>query len=85
MFDDLKVLIIAPKRKQNNLVQATFYKSHLKQLNAECTSLDCTCDFCCYVIAMRGEMPYHVWCMVLKLILIIAPIEHRNDVVEATS
>ena len=40
-------------------------KSHLKQLIAECTALDC--DFCCYVMAMRGEILYHIWCMPLKL------------------
>ena len=80
----LKPLIIVPIESKNYLVQATFYKSHLKQLNVECTSLDCTCDFRCYIMAVRGEMLYHIWCMPLKLILIIALIKCCDDVVEAT-
>ena len=58
MFDDLKVLIIVPKESKNDLVQAIFYKIHLKQLNVECTALDC--DLHCYVMAMRGEILYHI-------------------------
>ena len=58
MLDALKVLIIVPIESKNDLVKATFYKSHLKQFNAECTALDC--DFHCYVMAMRGEILYHV-------------------------
>ena len=30
MFDVLKVLIIVPIESKNDLVKATFYKSHLK-------------------------------------------------------
>ena len=36
-------------------------------------------------MAMIGEMLSHVWCMPLKLILIIVPIEYCNDVVEASN
>ena len=78
-FDVLTVLIIVPIESKNDLVEATFYGSHLKQFNAECTALDC--DFHCYVMAMRGEILYMF--DALK-VLIIVPIKSCNDIVEAT-
>ena len=58
MFDALEDLIIAHIQSKNDLVKATFYKSHLKQFNAECAALDC--DFLCYIMAMRGEILYYI-------------------------
>ena len=57
-FDVLKVLINAPKEHKNDLVEATFYGSHLKQSHAEHTAFEC--HFCCYIMAMRGEILYHI-------------------------
>ena len=50
-FDVLKVLIIVPIESKNDLVEATFYKSCLKQFNAEHTAFEC--DFLCYVMVKR--------------------------------
>ena len=54
----LKVLIIAPVESKNDFVKATFYKSHLKQFNAEHTAFEC--DFLCYVMVKRRNTVSHL-------------------------
>ena len=66
MFGVLKVLIIAPTESKNDLAEATFYGSHLKQSNAEHTVFEC--DFLCYIMVKRRNT---VSClMYLKFLLL---------------